>query len=871
MSYSPPNELPGAPGFRSLGYVTGATTDYVKCNFSATAYPTPDNDTTEGYEIGSQWVNGTDGTLWICYDASTGVALWKPAAPVQEINAAGFGLVGDGIADDTVPLTNAIAAAAALFASSVYTANRRYVTCVIPGSFIVLVTSTVTIPVGVRLHCAGGMIVNGLSNIGNQPYLPCLKFLPQSHCGDLNLWGNFRSGIQLGAVAAYSDMEVGNIRMWNMGSEFDPTYGPKIAVQVLGYDFEIATIQSDGGNIALDLNGCSDVRIGKALLYAASVALRITSGSEHIHLPALDIDSCNYMGMQIDSCDDVNIRCGGFFNDQVPGVAFGVYSSGYFARLGHFTDPGQKVNNVNLDLAVCNTNGIAVSLDNIQGSRINLNANNGTLLTGNAHPTLQGVEYGTGVDRDVLVDGISSVTTVVSGPSQGNLRVFDSTGLGFLEEAYSVLQFGAIGDGTTDDSDAFIAAINAADASTTIKTVFVPHRASGYAIGAIIPLPGGVVLRGQNYKGGLLSRLKPVGGFTDPILQTKDYGVTRQLKLAVIGLCLDGSSTTNTMVDLQCQESVIRDCTILNCYTYGIHISGVGSGANQQALNNQIKDNYLQGSGGTSFYDGIFLDYHTADTTLLNNYIEQGINCAIRSFAYNDVIEGNHLYNWKNHYLTATSNDKIFAGNYCEKSTYGSVIVQGGANDNLTLAAVISNNVFRNINTSGSGTGIMEFSSTYVDSLSVTGNVVRRDGSTSYAATYFAWFNGITPTNANISGNQWENGTVSSTETNLVPAIAAGAGAGTSPTISISGNDKGGTVSLTTGSSPSTSAVIATITLAVPLHSAPPVIFTPANAATAALTSAAPYGTSTASTAVLNANGAALTGATAYKWNYRIG
>jgi len=108
-----------------------------------------------------------------------------------------------------------------------------------------------------------------------------------------------------------------------------------------------------------------------------------------------------------------------------------------------------------------------------------------------------------------------------------------------------------------------------------------------------------------------------------------------------------------------------------------------------------------------------------------------------------------------------------------------------------------------------------------------------------------------------------------------VSTIAAGTGAGTSPTISIAGSDQAGVISLTTGSSPSTSATVATITFATVFATTPRcVILTPANAATAALSG-------TSSVFVLNTDtttslwkitsgSAALTGATAYKWHYLV-
>ena len=105
------------------------------------------------------------------------------------------------------------------------------------------------------------------------------------------------------------------------------------------------------------------------------------------------------------------------------------------------------------------------------------------------------------------------------------------------------------------------------------------------------------------------------------------------------------------------------------------------------------------------------------------------------------------------------------------------------------------------------------------------------------------------------------------------PGIAAGTGAGTSPTVSVVGNDVTGVVNVTTGSgSPATAATVATITFAKAYAATPKtVILTPANALTAALTTAEPFPASIGTTSwILKSSGVALSTATAYAWNYLV-
>jgi hypothetical protein len=101
--------------------------------------------------------------------------------------------------------------------------------------------------------------------------------------------------------------------------------------------------------------------------------------------------------------------------------------------------------------------------------------------------------------------------------------------------------------------------------------------------------------------------------------------------------------------------------------------------------------------------------------------------------------------------------------------------------------------------------------------------------------------------------------------------ISSSTGAGTSPTVGVTGNDSAGQISVLTGTSPATAAVIISIIFGGAYASAPWVVFAPANAAAAALTTAHPFVTNLATGGFdLKSNAVALTGATTYLWNYIV-
>lgn len=130
----------------------------------------------------------------------------------------------------------------------------------------------------------------------------------------------------------------------------------------------------------------------------------------------------------------------------------------------------------------------------------------------------------------------------------------------------------------------------------------------------------------------------------------------------------------------------------------------------------------------------------------------------------------------------------------------------------------------------------------------------------------------LTPTFTNVtSGHEIAGGTALAGGN-----IAAGAGAGTGPTVSVVGHDTDCQITVTTGTTPTGSnAVIATLTYVTAYTGAGPYSqLTPANANAAGLFGTLgdiPYVTNTTTTAVLTSGATALAGSTTYIWNLHSG
>jgi hypothetical protein len=69
-------------GTAAAAVATHETTyTHAKNNFAAVADPTVSNDSSQGYAVGSRWINTSAGTEWVCVSAAVGAAVWRLSVP----------------------------------------------------------------------------------------------------------------------------------------------------------------------------------------------------------------------------------------------------------------------------------------------------------------------------------------------------------------------------------------------------------------------------------------------------------------------------------------------------------------------------------------------------------------------------------------------------------------------------------------------------------------------------------------------------------------------------------------------------------------------------------------------------------------------
>jgi len=87
-------------GTNGIGVDTGlSATNVVKCKFNATSAPTENNDVSEGYTVGSRWLDITNLKSYVCLDNTDGAAVWIENVVEGDMNKATYDVDEDGDID----------------------------------------------------------------------------------------------------------------------------------------------------------------------------------------------------------------------------------------------------------------------------------------------------------------------------------------------------------------------------------------------------------------------------------------------------------------------------------------------------------------------------------------------------------------------------------------------------------------------------------------------------------------------------------------------------------------------------------------------------------------------------------------------------
>lgn len=214
--------------------------------------------------------------------------------------------------------------------------------------------------------------------------------------------------------------------------------------------------------------------------------------------------------------------------------------------------------------------------------------------------------------------------------------VVNSIGSGSLvTPVFNVKNYGATGDGTTDDTVAITAA-RAALAATgnTGGTLYFP--AGTYKFVSFMQF--GVAVPQRNIKitgDGVASILKPTGSFgTNPVIEFRDCD-----KWEITGIKIDASARSGTGDNIHidgCSNGVCTDATIINATGYGIRVDqNLGS---TPPVGNAIYATVMSGNSA-----GDVLASGTAATITLNGSASLSTDSRSKIVAFENGTLGRHL------------------------------------------------------------------------------------------------------------------------------------------------------------------------------------------------------------------------------------
>ncbi|MCL0079144.1 hypothetical protein M1O56_05745 [Dehalococcoidia bacterium] len=249
-------------------------------------------------------------------------------------------------------------------------------------------------------------------------WTPCLAFKQYSGINRLAINCNGKSGILVGEEGKVNLIKAEFINLWHVGKIFDAVKGPQTGIKFQGFAFHVDFINVYGGNVGCDFVGCSDAFVDATLLVDFITGMRF-SGSEHLFLTQVDLDSGNRVGIQIDSSRDINISGVIWVNNTAhPGA-----SLIHGALVGEFSSETPNTS-LHLKLKFLRHGGTALKLSHTEDSIFDIEISNATLFTVSP-PIAAGIEFGIGLSGDIVLrsDRYIDAPTKVSGTPYGKLLI----------------------------------------------------------------------------------------------------------------------------------------------------------------------------------------------------------------------------------------------------------------------------------------------------------------------------------------------------------------------------------------------------------------------------------------------------------------
>lgn len=195
-------------------------------------------------------------------------------------------------------------------------------------------------------------------------------------------------GIQNGTVGGQSSSFIGQVQLWNVGTNFNSGLTPpsQIALELSGNDYTITGYWCKGGNIGVHLFQASDVRFSLPEVIGSATGMQL-AGCENVQINNVTFDTCSFVGLMIDGSHNITAN-GNMFSVNATGLTYGIATG---------LNDSTNINRVlNLDFNMQRSGGTALHLAYSQDWKIDLLESNSANYSAGGVPLTASVEFGAG-------------------------------------------------------------------------------------------------------------------------------------------------------------------------------------------------------------------------------------------------------------------------------------------------------------------------------------------------------------------------------------------------------------------------------------------------------------------------------------------